>query len=67
MAATRQVIVVTGASSGFGRLTAVALTRAGHAVAAGMRRLADLAVGAVLDRYGRLDAAEDLLSSTASL
>ncbi len=32
-----QVILVTGASSGFGRLTAAALARAGHQVAAGMR------------------------------
>lgn len=90
MAAARQVIVVTGASSGFGRLTAAALARDGHAVAAAMRRTADrnapavaalhrlaaeedlalsaveldvqsqesadLAVGTVLHRYGRLDA-----------
>jgi len=32
-----QVVVVTGASSGFGRLAAVALGRAGHTVYAGMR------------------------------
>lgn len=32
-----QVIVVTGASSGFGRLTAEALARAGHTVHASMR------------------------------
>jgi NAD(P)-dependent dehydrogenase (short-subunit alcohol dehydrogenase family) len=31
------VVVVTGASSGFGRLTAESLARAGHAVVAGMR------------------------------
>jgi NAD(P)-dependent dehydrogenase (short-subunit alcohol dehydrogenase family) len=31
------VVVITGASSGFGRLSAVALARAGHAVYAGMR------------------------------
>jgi NAD(P)-dependent dehydrogenase (short-subunit alcohol dehydrogenase family) len=34
---TPQVIVVTGASSGFGHLSAVSLARAGHTVAAGMR------------------------------
>jgi len=34
---SRQVIVVTGASSGFGLLSATALARAGHAVYAGMR------------------------------
>jgi NAD(P)-dependent dehydrogenase (short-subunit alcohol dehydrogenase family) len=36
----RQVVVVTGASSGFGRLTAVSLARAGHVVIAGMRATA---------------------------
>jgi NAD(P)-dependent dehydrogenase (short-subunit alcohol dehydrogenase family) len=34
---TGQVVVVTGASSGFGRLSAVALARAGHTVYAGVR------------------------------
>jgi len=33
----RQVVLVTGASSGFGHLTALALARAGHTVIAGMR------------------------------
>ena len=33
----KQVIVITGASSGFGRLTANALARAGHTVYASMR------------------------------
>src|SRR6202163_1468084 len=33
----KQVIVITGASSGFGRLTAEALARAGHTVYASMR------------------------------
>ncbi|OMC16608.1 oxidoreductase [Mycolicibacter heraklionensis] len=33
----RRVVVVTGASSGFGRLSAEALARAGHRVYAGMR------------------------------
>jgi NADP-dependent 3-hydroxy acid dehydrogenase YdfG len=43
MAAVRQAIVVTGASSGSGRLTAAAPARGGHAV------------GPVPDRHGRLD------------
>jgi NAD(P)-dependent dehydrogenase (short-subunit alcohol dehydrogenase family) len=34
---TGRVVVITGASSGFGRLTAVALGRAGHTVYAGVR------------------------------
>lgn len=34
---TRKIIVITGASSGFGNLTAKALARAGHTVYAGMR------------------------------
>ena len=33
----KQIIVVTGASSGFGRLSANALARAGHIVYASMR------------------------------
>ncbi|GEL25095.1 short-chain dehydrogenase/reductase [Pseudonocardia sulfidoxydans NBRC 16205] len=37
----RKVVVVTGASSGFGNLTARALARAGHTVYAGMRATAD--------------------------
>lgn len=39
-AASKAVILVTGASSGFGRLTAEALARAGHAVYASMRDVA---------------------------
>jgi NAD(P)-dependent dehydrogenase (short-subunit alcohol dehydrogenase family) len=34
---TKQIIVVTGASSGFGAMTARALATAGHTVYAGMR------------------------------
>ena len=36
----KQVIVITGASSGFGALSARALARAGHTVYAGMRETA---------------------------
>ncbi|GAB2570542.1 short-chain dehydrogenase/reductase [Paractinoplanes abujensis] len=38
--AAGEVVLVTGASSGFGRLTAESLTRAGYLVAAGMRDVA---------------------------
>ncbi|WP_410574931.1 SDR family oxidoreductase [Amycolatopsis sp. cmx-4-61] len=38
---TSQVILITGASSGFGNLAAQALARAGHIVYAGMRATAD--------------------------
>lgn len=58
--AIKQVIVITGASSGFGWMSAIALARAGHAVYAGMRetdgrnapavqRLQQLASGEGLD------------------
>nr|WP_256488857.1 SDR family oxidoreductase [Dyella lutea] len=58
----KQVIVITGASSGFGWMSAIALARAGHAVYAGMRetdgrnapavqRLQQLASGEGLDLH----------------
>lgn len=34
---SQKIILVTGSSSGFGRMTAEALTRAGHTVYASMR------------------------------
>ncbi len=52
-----QVVVVTGASSGFGNLAARALARAGHLVYAGMRATADRNAPAVADLAG-LSAAE---------
>ncbi|MGX1349718.1 NAD(P)-dependent dehydrogenase (short-subunit alcohol dehydrogenase family) [Bradyrhizobium elkanii] len=45
----KQVIVVTGASSGFGRLTANALARAGHTVYASMRHTTGRNAAAVAD------------------
>src|SRR5262249_45981552 len=39
-AMSKKVILITGASSGFGRLTAEALARAGHTVYASMREVA---------------------------
>lgn len=49
----KQVIVITGASSGFGALAARALARAGHAVYAGMRETTgrNAARVAELERY----------------
>ncbi len=45
----KQVIVITGASSGFGRLTANALARAGHTVYASMRHTTGRNASAVAD------------------
>ncbi|MEW9554884.1 hypothetical protein [Nonomuraea sp. NPDC050783] len=69
-AARHQVIVVTGASSGFGRLTAVALARAGHAVAAD-ENAGEPSAAERDEPYGELRAGLadrlDRLSPTASL
>lgn len=46
---SKQIIVVTGASSGFGALTARALAKAGHSVYAGMRATNGRNVPAVAD------------------
>lgn len=51
------VIVVTGASSGFGKLTAIALARAGHIVYAGMRATGDRNAAQVTE-LGELSTAE---------
>ncbi|GAA1930961.1 SDR family oxidoreductase [Streptantibioticus ferralitis] len=58
-AAEPKVIVVTGASSGFGDLTARALARAGHLVYAGMRATADRNAPRVT-ALAELSAAEDI-------
>jgi len=51
----KQVIVITGASSGFGRLTANALARAGHIVYASMRETKgrNAAVVADVEKFAR--------------
>ena len=45
----KQVIVITGASSGFGRLSANALAKAGHTVYASMRGTAGRNASVVAD------------------
>ena len=55
--ADQKVIVVTGASSGFGNQAARALARAGHTVYAGMRGTADRNAKAVAE-LAELSAAE---------
>lgn len=59
MPRTAQVVLVTGASSGFGRLTAESLARAGHVVAAGMREVAgrNAAAAAELEKLAADDVA----------
>jgi NAD(P)-dependent dehydrogenase (short-subunit alcohol dehydrogenase family) len=49
MTMSKQVIVITGASSGFGALTARALAKAGHTVYAGIRATKDRNATAVAD------------------
>ncbi|MFJ8150289.1 SDR family NAD(P)-dependent oxidoreductase [Streptomyces sp. NPDC096048] len=55
MTPPRHVVVVTGASSGFGDLTARALVEAGHSVYAGMRAVSGRNASAVaaLDEFAR--------------
>src|SRR5882757_3435691 len=51
----KQIVVITGASSGFGRLSANALARAGHTVYASMRDTMgrNAAVVADVEKYAR--------------
>lgn len=51
-ASERRVVLVTGASTGFGRLTAEALARRGHIVFAGLRDLAGRNARAAADLSG---------------
>ncbi|GIE78481.1 short-chain dehydrogenase/reductase [Actinoplanes philippinensis] len=66
MATATKVILVTGASSGFGRLTARTLARHGHVVIAGMRATRDRNAGAVRE-LEELAAAESLSLSAVDL
>ncbi|MGK5683390.1 SDR family oxidoreductase [Actinoplanes sp. URMC 104] len=60
------VVLVTGASSGFGKLTAAALARHGHVVVAGMRATEGRNAAAV-EELDRLAAAEQLAISAVEL
>src|SRR6202158_1911307 len=53
----QQVVVVTGASSGFGALTARALAKAGHTVYASMRETKgrNASQGEAVEKYGAAD------------
>jgi NAD(P)-dependent dehydrogenase (short-subunit alcohol dehydrogenase family) len=66
MTPAHQVVVITGASSGFGRLTAESLARAGHAVVAGMRDIEGRNAPNAAALAG-LAVAEDLMLSVAEL
>jgi NAD(P)-dependent dehydrogenase (short-subunit alcohol dehydrogenase family) len=61
-----RVVLVTGASSGFGRLTAEALARAGNVVVAGMRAV-DGRNAPARDSLGELATREGLRLSTVEL
>ncbi|MEU8661900.1 SDR family oxidoreductase [Actinoplanes philippinensis] len=66
MSAAAKVILVTGASSGFGRLTAQTLARSGHVVIAGMRATRGRNAAAVRE-LEELAAAEKLTLSAVDL